>query len=120
MFKPKISSNVRCSPKCNSLQTVMFVMLDWIGQKTLYRHTRKSRQSTANDYYIKHQVSVIRVWSIVTLSHGGSLDTYCSLKPLWSGMESSASSYLADPSSPIPSHCAVINLFKSVPVHELS
>ena len=29
-------------------------------------------------------------------------------------------SYLADPTSPIPSHCAVIILFQSVPVHQLS
>ena len=34
--------------------------------------------------------------------------------------ESSAGSYLADPTSPIPSHCAAIILFKSVPVHQLS
>ena len=27
---------------------------------------------------------------------------------------------LADPTSPIPSHCAVIILFQSVPVHQLS
>ena len=33
---------------------------------------------------------------------------------------SSASSYLADPKSPIPSHCAVIILFKGVPVHQLA
>ena len=33
---------------------------------------------------------------------------------------SSAGSYLADPTSPILSHCAVITLFKSVPVHQLS
>ena len=33
---------------------------------------------------------------------------------------SSAGSYLANPTSPIPSHCAVIILFKSVPVHLLS
>ena len=32
---------------------------------------------------------------------------------------SSAASYLADPTSPIPSHCAVIILFKSVPVYQL-
>ena len=32
---------------------------------------------------------------------------------------SSAGSYLADPTSPIPSHCAVIILFKSVAVHQL-
>ena len=32
----------------------------------------------------------------------------------------SAGSYLADPTSPIPSDCAVIILFKSVPVHQLS
>ena len=31
----------------------------------------------------------------------------------------SAGSYLADPTSPFPSHCAVIILFKSVPVHQL-
>ena len=37
----------------------------------------------------------------------GSLDSYCSLKPLCS--------CLADPTSPIPSHCAVI-LFQSVAV----
>ena len=47
-------------------------------------------------------------------------DSYCSIKPLWSGMgEVVAGSYLADPTSPIPSHCAVIILFKSVPVHQL-
>ena len=35
--------------------------------------------------------------------------SYCSLKPLWSGHGgSSASSYLDDPTSPIPSHCASI------------
>ena len=33
---------------------------------------------------------------------------------------SSAGSYLADPTSPIPSHCIVIILFKSAPVHQLS
>ena len=33
---------------------------------------------------------------------------------------SSAGSYLAAPTSPIPSHCAVITLFKSVSVHQLS
>ena len=33
---------------------------------------------------------------------------------------SSAGSYLADPTSPMPYHCDVIILFKSVPVHQLS
>ena len=32
---------------------------------------------------------------------------------------SSAGLYLADPTSPIPSHCAVIILFQSVAVHQL-
>ena len=32
---------------------------------------------------------------------------------------SSAGSYLADPTSPIPSHWAIIILFKSVPVYQL-
>ena len=48
-------------------------------------------------------------------------DSYCSLKPLCSGHGgSSAGSYPADPTSPIPSHCAVIILFQSVTVHQLS
>ena len=48
-------------------------------------------------------------------------DSYCSLKPLCSGHGgSSAGSYLADPTSSIPSHCAVIILFQSVAVHQLS
>ena len=34
--------------------------------------------------------------------------------------EVSAGSYLAAPTPPIPSHCAVITLFESVPVHQLS
>ena len=33
---------------------------------------------------------------------------------------SSAGSYLANPTSPMPSHYAAIILFKSVPVHQLS
>ena len=33
---------------------------------------------------------------------------------------SSVGSYLADPTSPIPSHSAVITLFKSFPGHQLS
>ena len=33
---------------------------------------------------------------------------------------SSAGWYLADPTSPIPSHCAVITPFTSVSVHQLS
>ena len=32
---------------------------------------------------------------------------------------SSAGSYLATPTSPIPSHCAVITLLESVSVHQL-
>ena len=51
----------------------------------------------------------------------GSLDSYCNLKTLMLGHGgSSAGSYLADPTSPIPSHCAVIILFQSVTVHQLS
>ena len=33
---------------------------------------------------------------------------------------SSAGSYLADPTSPIPSYCAAIILFQKYPVHQLS
>ena len=48
-------------------------------------------------------------------------DSYCSLKPLWSGMGgSSAGSYLADPTSPILCHCIAITLFKSVALHQVS
>ena len=39
----------------------------------------------------------------------------------WEGMGDVGSArYLADPTSPIPSHCAVIILFQSVAVHQLS
>ena len=44
--------------------------------------------------------------------------SYCSLKPLWSGMGgSSAGSYLADPTSPIPSHCVSIVATSTVRVN---
>ena len=46
------------------------------------------------------------------------LTSYCSLKPLWLGMGgSSAGSYLADPTSPIPSHCASIAVTNTVRVN---
>ena len=52
---------------------------------------------------------------------GGSLTVTTQLKTLLVGHGgSSAGSYLANPTSPIPSHCAVIILFKSVPWHQLS
>ena len=48
-------------------------------------------------------------------------DSYCSLKPLWSGMgEVVPARTLLTLHPPSPSHCAVIILFKSVPVHQLS
>ena len=44
--------------------------------------------------------------------------SYCSLKPLWVGHGgSSAGSYLADPTSPIPSHCASIVATSTVRVN---
>ena len=43
--------------------------------------------------------------------------SYCNLRPLWSGHGgSSAGSYLADPTSPIPSHCASIVVTSTVRV----
>ena len=50
----------------------------------------------------------------------GSLDRYCSLKPLCSGMGEvvpARTSPTLPP--PIPSHCAVIILLKSIAVHQL-
>ena len=44
------------------------------------------------------------------VGHGGSS----------AGSYLAAGSYHASPTSPIPSHCAVIILFKSVPMHQLS
>ena len=51
------------------------------------------------------------------LQRGWISDSYCSLKPLWSDM---GRVMPADPISPILSHCAVIILFKSVQMHQLS
>ena len=51
----------------------------------------------------------------------GSLDSYCSLKPLCSGMGEVVPARTSPTLlSPIPSHCAVITLFQSVTVHQLS
>ena len=51
---------------------------------------------------------------------GGSL-TVLQLKTLIVGHGGSgAGSYLTNPAYPMPSHCTVIILFKSVPVHQLS
>ena len=66
-------------------------------------------------------LKVLNFWKFVFKWSGWIFDCYCSLKPFMLGHGgSSASSYLADPTSPIPSHCAVMILFKSVPVHQLS
>ena len=52
---------------------------------------------------------------------GGSLDSCNSLEPLWSGMGDVVPARTSPPlHPPIPSHCAVITLFKSVSVHQLS
>ena len=50
--------------------------------------------------------------------NGVGADSYVTVMVRHGG--SSAGSYLTDPTSPISSHCAVIILFKSVPVHQLS
>ena len=50
----------------------------------------------------------------------GSLDSYCSLKPLCSGMGEVVPARTSPTLlSPIPCHCAVIILFQSVAVHQL-
>ena len=50
----------------------------------------------------------------------GSLDSYCSLKPLCSGMGEVVPARTSPTLlPPIPSHCAVIILFQSVAVHQL-
>ena len=50
----------------------------------------------------------------------GSLDSYCSLKPLCSGMGEVVPASTSPTLLPtIPSHCAVIVLFQSVAVHQL-
>ena len=46
-------------------------------------------------------------------------DSHCSLKPLWSGMGEVEPARTSPTLHPHPSHCAVIILFKSVPVHQL-
>ena len=62
------------------------------------------------------QVNIEIKYSLVSPLTAGVIgwisDSYCSIKPLCS--------VLADPTSPIPSHCSVIILFQSVAVHQLS
>ena len=63
---------------------------------------------------------VLNFWKFTQKWSGWISDSYCSLKPLWSGMGgSSAGSYLADPTSPIPSHCASIVATSTVRVKTL-
>ena len=59
----------------------------------------KRRFSVSSSCFLVLTLTVLNFWKFTS---------YCSLKPLWSGMGgSSAGSYLADPTSPIPSHCAL-------------
>ena len=66
-------------------------------------------------------LKVLNFWKFTKKWSGWISDSYCSLKPLWSGMgevvPTRTSPTLHPPS---PSHCAVIILFKSVTVHQLS
>ena len=47
-------------------------------------------------------------------------DSYCSWQTLWSGIGEVVAVHTSPTLHPIPSHCAVIILFKGVPVHQLS
>ena len=75
-----------------------------ITQHIVSLNTEFMLRFSANDLTLK----VLNFWK---------LTSYCSLKPLWSGLGgSSAGSYLADPTSPIPFHCAVIILCPSASI----
>ena len=52
---------------------------------------------------IRNTASTLQIQQLKRSSKSGKLSVQCS--------------YLADPTSPIPSHCDVIIVFKSVPVH---
>ena len=97
-------------------------------------HTRQ------NDHHVLNLYSPVifctRLWRVASVSrdacvgmYGLSLTvlnfwkftSYCSIKPLWSGMGGSSSgSYLADPTSSIPSHCASIVMTSTVRANTLT
>ena len=85
----------------------MHLCKDWICFKFLNYHV---------NYLVKY------VLYMCNCIHERTIKSSCILylKTLMVGHGgSSAGSYLANPASPIPFHCAVIILFKSVPVHQL-
>ena len=74
-------------------------------------------QSYSNELYSFSQTTRLTL----TVLNFWKFTSYCSLKPLWSGMGgSSAGSYLADPTSPIPSHCALIVATSTVRVNHIT
>ena len=80
-----LGQEIRCSARGNPKPTITF---------------DPETASGKNVFQVHLTLKVLNFWKFTS---------YCSLKPLWSGMGgSSASSYLADPTSPIPSHCASI------------
>ena len=84
-------------------------------------------ESVRLTYHIGRIIVYVVILSALTLTLpgpsagvSGSLDSYCSLKPLCSGMGEVVPARTSPTrASPIPSHCAVIILFQSVPVHQL-
>ena len=80
------------------------IIIIWLVLKKNSSKTMKVKQSNKRTHrkYCNWNLilKVLNFWKFTS---------YCSLKPLWSGHGgSSAGSYLADPTSPIPSHFASI------------
>ena len=66
-------------------------------------------------------LKVLNFWTFIETWSGWICDSYCSLKPLCSGMGEVVPARTSPTLlPPILSHCAVIMLFQSVAVHQLS
>ena len=98
-------STAKCQPY------TIFPRLSACSQMTAW--SRRSAGSKKGHYEFAFlTLKVLNFWKFTR---------YCSLKPLWVGHGgSSAGSYLADPTSPIPSHCALIVATSTVRVNNES
>ena len=79
----------------------------WVNQKLaeLVDGLKWSKWDKYQTRIVLITLKVLKFWNSLRNGVGGSLDSYSSLKPLWSGMgvgEGSAGSYLTDPYIPHP------------------
>ena len=115
------------SPVCGLYYAyVVFILMHNVGSgislhqidNVHFEQNSPTSYSTASSSFCKARITYKSAKFLeIPLRNGSMIVTVLYLKTLKVGHGgSSAGLYLADPTSPIPSHCAVIIVFKSAPV----